>query len=391
MKIAFLLGSLNRGGTETLLLDVFCHAKDNNLNVIGIYRKSGVLEENYINSRIPVFKLQNKKNIINYILNLRRLFKKNEINLVHAQQPLDAFFALLACAGTNIKIVLTLHGYDYHDTGIAKSIFKFIIKRTNINIFVSDTQRKYYQLNYKLNPLKQQLVYNGISFDKLDISPIGSTTLSHANNKMTTNKTTKNTKDTINSLREELQLPTDTLLLGTVGNFVPVRDQLTLCRFLKGLKEENINFHFLFAGKRDDHNPQLFDDCVAFCEQNGLTKLVSFLGSRNDVPNILMQLDAFLYATDHDTFGIAVVEAMAVGIPVFVNDWGVMKEITDNGNLATLYKTKDEGDLLQQFMLFLQDKAAFQAKALDAAFFVREKFNIETHILNLKKVYNSLY
>ncbi|MHB9141948.1 MAG: glycosyltransferase family 4 protein [Paludibacter sp.] len=388
MKVAYLLGSLNRGGTETLLLDIFRNARKYDLDVVGIYRKTGILEQEFIQSGLQLIKIPFSKNIVSYLVRMRKILKKNKIEVVHAQQPIDAFFARLACAGTNIKIVLTLHGYDYHDTGIAKNILKYIIKRTHINIFVSTTQKEYYQLNYKLNPLKQQLVYNGISFDKLDISPIGSTTLSRATNKMTTNKTT--TKDTTNNLREELQLPTDTLLMGTVGNFVFGRDQITLCRFLKRLKEENINFHFIFVGKRDDHNPDLFDDCVAFCEQNGLSGLVSFLCSRNDVPELLNQLDAFLYATDHDTFGIAVVEAMAVGVPVFVNDWGVMKEITDNGKQATLYKTKDESDLLQQFMLFLQDKETYKAKALVASRFVRDKFNIETHILNLKKVYNSL-
>ena len=98
----------------------------------------------------------------------------------------------------------------------------------------------------------------------------------------------------------------------------------------------------------------MYDECVTYCQQNSLLDKVSFLGSRDDVPTILQQLDAFVYATDHDTFGIGVVEAMAVGIPVFVNDWEVMTEITDNGKFATLYKSKDEKDLLRHFLLFLQ-------------------------------------
>jgi len=109
--------------------------------------------------------------------------------------------------------------------------------------------------------------------------------------------------------------------------------------------------------------PHLYDDCVNYCKQNGLEYKVLFLGSRTDIPQILDQLDAFVYATDHDTFGIAVVEAMAVGVPVFVNDWEVMKEITVDGKYATLYKTKDEKDLLREFMLFLQNKQVCQSKS----------------------------
>jgi glycosyltransferase involved in cell wall biosynthesis len=155
------------------------------------------------------------------------------------------------------------------------------------------------------------------------------------------------------------------------------------------LKEKDVEFHFVFVGKRMEQIPHLHDDCVRYCRENELSRSVSFLGSRTDVPDILVELDAFLYATDHDTFGIAVVEALAVGVPVFVNDWEVMNEITENGKFATIYKTKDVDDLLQQFMLFLQNKQGYLTKANEAAGFVRTNYSIEKHIEKLKKVYES--
>ena len=369
-KIAFLLGSLNRGGTETLLLDVFRNAKKNELDAIGVYRKSGVLEQEFIESGVNMHKLVFGKNLIIYLFQLRKLLKVNKINVVHAQQPIDALYAWLAVMGTGIKIILTLHGYDFNNNKFGNIILSFIIQRTDQNIYVSASQKDYYQHKFRLKPNKQQVVYNGISFDKFDI-PITSGDIQNKN------------------LREELKLSPDILLLGTVGNFVTVRDQITLCRFLKRLHDKKVHFHFVFIGKSDEKNSYLYDDCVNFCEQNGLNKVVSFLGSRTDVPGILTQLNAFLYSTDHDTFGIAVVEAMAVGIPVFVNDWGVMKEITDDGRYATLYKTKDDGDLLQHFLLFLHEKMFYLNKAKIGASFVRTKFSIEKHIEHLKRVYRS--
>ena len=371
MKIAYLLGSLNRGGTETLMLDVFSHARQHQLDVIGVYRKGGQLEPDFIQSGINMYQLPVAQNLIRYLIRLRKLLQQNNITVVHAQQPIDALFARLACWHTGIKLILTFHGYDFDVQKSGLFILKLIIRRTDINLFVSKAQREYYQKKYSLTPEKQQVIYNGVSFEKLNTITY-QVTLSHM----------------ISNLRDELHITPDTLLLGTVGNFNSVRDQLTLCRFLKLLNEHKIDFHFVFVGKQIETSPHLYNKCFNSCQENGLSTKVSFLGSRNDVPAILHQLDAFMYATNHDTFGIAVVEAMAVGVPVFVNDWKVMAEITDNGKYATLYKSADEVDLLQQFMLFLQNKETYKDKAQEAACFVRETYSIVKHIEKLKRVHS---
>jgi glycosyltransferase involved in cell wall biosynthesis len=108
------------------------------------------------------------------------------------------------------------------------------------------------------------------------------------------------------------------------------------------------------------------------------------------VPAILPQLDAFVYSTDHDTFGIAVIEAIASGIPVFVNDRKVMQEITKNGQFATLYKTKDEKDLLDRFLHFLADKERISGQARQHASQIREIYSIQNHLRRLDEVYRSL-
>lgn len=395
-KIAYLLGSLNRGGTETLLLDVLRNGAKHHLDAMAVYRKTGALEDDFLTCGVAVYKLSFKKNIFAYLLRLRKLLVSNKIKVAHAQQPIDALYAWLACVGTAIKVVHTFHGYDFTENRIGGLILGFIIKRTDINIYVSDTQRKYYQEKYGLKAVKQKVLYNGISFEKLDVGltstlATDSMTLSHtiSNAKITRGATSSRTPST-KSLRTALQLSSDTLLLGAVGNFNDVRDQITTCRFLNKLNEQKVDFHFVFVGKQIESTPELYNDCVSFCQDNGLSKFVSFLGSRNDVPQILNELDAFIYSTDHDTFGIAVVEAMAVGLPVFVNDWGVMNEITDGGRWATVYKTKDEVDLLEKFLIFTKNRIEYTKRSKEIKSLIRAKFSIEVHIEMLKKSYVDL-
>lgn len=372
MKIAYLFGSLTRGGTETLMLDVFRHAPEHELDAIGVYRKTGEFERDFLNCGVPMFKIAPGINKFAYLIRLRRLLLSHKVDIVHAQQPIDAFYAYYACMGTKIKIMLTLHGYDFNDNKASRSVLKFIISRTDKNIFVSKSQSDYYIKRFNLNPAKQRVVYNGISFSKI-IDAFDNKAIDALQGEQ--------------NIIKELKLSPETLLLSSVGNFIPVRDQMTLCRFANLLKKQDVDFRLLLVGKRLDFVAFQYDDCVSYCRQNDLLKHVHFLGMRTDVPQILALSDAFVYATDYDTFGIAVAEAMATGTPVFVNDWEVMSEITVQGKYATLYKTKDERDLVEKFMLFLRHKNDYISKARLAQQFVRDTYSIESHITNMMKQY----
>ncbi len=245
MKIAYLLGSLNRGGTEILLLDVFKNSSKVNYEFIGIHRKDGVLKNDFYVTVPSFFKLSPKFPFdLFYFYKLRKLLKKEQINVVHAQQYLDAFYAWFACLGTGIKIMLTFHGYDNTDLNKKNSLLAFIAKRMDKNIFVSQSQQNFYVEKYGLDLEKQTVVYNGISFDKFDKEYA--------------------TPDFLCRNEEKaLKMP-------MVGNFVDVRDHFTVCKFLKLLRDKNIQFDFYFVGGKNEKAPFLYSNCVQFCEENGL-------------------------------------------------------------------------------------------------------------------------
>lgn len=365
MKVAFLLGSLNRGGTETLLLDCFRHHSSAPFDFIGIYRKEGQLSDDFRATDVPLFHLRPKHRLdVGYFFRLRNLIRARQIEILHAHQPLDALFARFASLLMPVRIVLTLHGYDNNFKAMDRFILRQAMQASDLILCVSNVQKTYYQQRYSFAAHKIQLLYNGIAFEKLDHAPE-------------------------TDIRQEFLFPNDVLLLGSVGNFVTGRDQMTLCRFLKKLHEAKVDFRFLFVGAKSAAEPYLFDACVHYCKENDLTSKVFFLGSRQDVPSILKQLDAFLYASDHDTFGIAVMEAMASAVPVFVNDWDVMREITNDGLFATLYPTKNEEALWRLFDDFLKKKEPYQQKAMLAASWVRKQFSIEHFLDELHSIYEN--
>ena len=179
-----------------------------------------------------------------------------------------------------------------------------------------------------------------------------------------------------------------------VGNFMNGRDQTTLVRALQLLKERGINnFDFYFIGKKSEIDQHLYDECVRICEKNKL-KHVHFLGARNDVPALLKVMDGFIYSTAHDTFGIAVVEAMYAGLPVVVNDWPVMKEVCGEAenNAIAYFKSKDAEDCADAIEKLLADltksNPEFKKRCAHNALWVRERYSIDVYIDRLQNIYN---
>ncbi|MEA5141190.1 glycosyltransferase family 4 protein [Arcicella rigui] len=365
MKVAYLMGSLNRGGAETLVLDICKNINEHNFEIILIHRKNGQLKEEFVQSGIELHQIHPKHIFdIAYFIKLRNIIIDNNIQIVHAHQVIDAWLAYLATLFLSKKVLLSFHGHGINGNFTANLLRKWVLTKTALNIFVSSSQKNYYEKKYKIIP-KSIVLPNGIDLKKL-----------HVQHKQ--------------SIKAELGLSDTALLIGTVGNFTSGRDHFTLCKFLYLLKQTNIEFNFLFIGAESKTEPSIYNKCFAYCQENGLGNNVFFLGTRADVPDILSQLDVFTYSTEHDTFGIAVVEAMLMGIPVFVNDWEVMLEITNEGKYAIIYKSKDEHDLLGKFNHFVDNIDTYRKVAKKNTLILKDKYSIGRHIFNLKNIYNSL-
>jgi L-malate glycosyltransferase len=366
-RIAIMMGSLNRGGAETLLLDLIRNSQAGGIEFVLIHRKKGDLYENFVNTGVPIIQVAPFARIDPfYFFRLRSVILNNRIKLVHAHYHLDGFYSILACIGTGIKTVVTFHGFGKKKPGWYRFILRFLIKNCSNCFFVSKTQLEHYKQHYKtLSPAKTRVIYNCIDINKFfDAGP--------------------------GNIRQELGLPASQILLGSVGNFNHGRDQITICKALKVLKEKQILFNFIFVGARQNHAGHLYDQCVDYCLKNGLSRQVFFLGSRQDVPVLLKQMDAFVYASKSDTFGIAVIEAMAAGVPVIVNDWKVMLEVTEKGRLGTIYPSGDYHSLAVKLAKFIENKEMFRQQAKEAAIHTGNKYNVHSYLQNLKASYTEI-
>ena len=370
MKVAYLLGSLNRGGAETLVLDVFKNASNAPFEMIGVHRKGGAYQEEFYAAGPKMIQCAPKRfGLLRYLRQLRQILQQEKVTVIHAQYWMDAVYARFATIGLHIPIVLTFHGYlGAQAKGISAVMYRTAVRIADMLCFVSGYQKEQYAMRYgKIIQRKGEVVYNGIDFGKFD--------------------------DT--GVRCKVYGVRDSLKLCMVGSFNSVRNQKLIVEAMRIIDDRLMMvdkplFDFYFIGGKYGGEEWRYDECVRYCEEKGL-KNVHFLGGRGDVPELLCQMDGFVYATKNDTFGIAVIEAMAAGMPVVVNDHPVMGEVCGEAGEAVWYYRTDDADdaaaALESLLINLQQsKNAAKENAKE----VRRKYSIEQYISRLKEIYQKL-
>ncbi|HEY0100938.1 MAG TPA: glycosyltransferase family 4 protein [Pyrinomonadaceae bacterium] len=373
MRVLHLLDSLNRGGAETLCLDVCRNARRNSLDLTFAATGGGELEDDFRQSGADFVRLARTLPLDpKLIKQLRGLIDEREIEVVHCHQAVEALHAYLATRGgqrkgRRVKRVLSFHLC----TADAKNrlALKFLAPRMDANVAVSRELLSClgaeggFQIGRNFH-----VVYNGVDASRLDATGGGG------------------------DLRAELRLTKREVLFGMVGNFYADRrkDQLTVCRALPELFRQVPEAHFVFAGGYEENASGIYQECVNYCREQGIAGRVHFAGKRADVACVLDALDIFVFSSRKDSFGVAVVEAMLAGVPAIVSDIGALLEVTRGGEHASIFRTGDADDLARKMVAVACDPVRQRELGEQARRWARREFGIETHIGNLIKLYESL-
>lgn len=83
---------------------------------------------------------------------------------------------------------------------------------------------------------------------------------------------------------------------------------------------------------------------------------VRFLGHRDDVPDLLAAADVFVFPSHYEGLGGAVIEAMALGLPVVASDLPAVREIVEAGQSAELVPPADVSALAAALQRLLDDR-----------------------------------
>jgi glycosyltransferase involved in cell wall biosynthesis len=121
-----------------------------------------------------------------------------------------------------------------------------------------------------------------------------------------------------------------------------------------------------------------------------LEEHVEFVGKimHRDVPTYLNTFDAFLNVSEFESFGVAVAEAMACGVPVVVSNFEGFRDLVPGGENAIITRSTSPEDIFQAMKdcLLNADRRAIAAKK--SYELIREKFNWKDNLRQMEQVYS---
>lgn len=135
-------------------------------------------------------------------------------------------------------------------------------------------------------------------------------------------------------IRDRLGLPASAILVLCVAQIRHGKGIDLLLAAARSLLPRWPDLHVVVAGRVGEGREQFAAEMAKLAGAPPLTGHVHFLGSRTDVPDLLASADVFVLPTRGETFGRAVVEAMAAGIPVVASAIGGITEVVTSAEVG---------------------------------------------------------
>ena len=247
---------------------------------------------------------------------LKKIMKSEKFDVVHCHSPMGGVLARLAARAVGIKTVIyTAHGFYFYDWSplfnwlIYYNVEKYLSKLTDVLITLNEEDYCRAKNFYARKVVKIPGV--GIDLNRF-----------------------KDLKINRNKKREQLGITDGTVALLSIGEMIKGKNHETILKALAELKNENYVFLLCGRGKLLNYLKKLSCDL-------GISNKVKFLGFRNDIPEICIASDIFIFSSYREGLPVSVMEAMAAGLPIIASRVRGNIDLIQNGEGGFLHNPKD--------------------------------------------------
>jgi len=185
------------------------------------------------------------------------------------------------------------------------------------------------------------------------------------------------------AVRAELGVRDDEVLAVTVANLRPVKGYPLLMEAARRVIDVAPNVRFVTAGQGVQE-----DELRALHAQIGLGDRFAMLGYVPNAARLIAAADLFVLASTHEGMPVAVMEALALGVPVVATAVGGLREAIEDGRNGLLVAPGDAAALAAAVLRL--DDAGARAALAAGALLSSERYSIGPAVARLEEIYGQV-
>lgn len=354
-RIVHVIDDLSRGGAETLLVDLLPDLQSEYEIILVTLGNKLDFDAKQIECKERIsLQYTGLKDLLPAAKRLKKIIQKYQPDLVRSQLYWSTIVTRLACP-KKIPIFFSVHATMNEDPiAVHKKLF--------LNTLEKITYRK----KQKMIGVTQAVID---SFVKIHPAH-GETFLLH------------NFVRDVFFTKQRIRHSSDGVLkLVSVGNLRLIKNMPYLVEALRSLSQEKITLDIYGEGPVREELLQLIG---AYQLKN-----IRLMGRRNDIYNVLPDYDLYVSPSTVEGFGIAVAEAMSVGLPVIISDIPVYREI---GGQHALYLDPKKPESLQNILMEILDgKVNLEALGDTIREHAQKTFSKKGYLAKLRSIYQTAF
>lgn len=370
--VLHLIDCLFIGGGEMQMADLLRRIDREKFRpLVGCLRKQGqlvpVLEEaGIVVEEFPVRGKLFYPRSIREILRLARFMRRERVQIVHTQDLYSHLVGIPAALIARVPVVIT-NRLDLGHTmkqwhRRALKLLSFAITRVMAN---SEGVRTMLIEEEKIDPAKIELIYNGVNLDQFQIP--------------------SKEKGPVPPVRDLPLEPGDRPIV-VVANLWPVKGHEFLFEAAVRVTAYYPTAKFVLVGTGAARRAIL----EARARELAIDKQVLFLGPRQDVPQILPQMEISVLPSLAEGFSNAILESMAAGLPMVATDVGGNREAIVEGETGFLVPPRDPETLADRILRLLGDRERGQRMGKAGRERIETTFSLQRMVTETEHFYERL-
>ncbi len=360
-KILHLITGLDLGGAEQMMVETLPKIK-NFTHIVCSLTSKGSLGEKLEKEGIKVFCLNSGKYFsLSSVVLFRKIIKSEKpdllaTRLIHADFYGRIFGRLFGIKNIVCSLESVLDQPKYGKIFFLERITGFLVKKYSA---VSQAVKNTYVLKASIDPKKITVIPNGIDLTKFQ-----------------TNISKTETKNIYGW--------SDKFIIGYAAKMRPERNHKTLLSAFADFNKKIPGSLLILAGDGPEK-----ENLITQAKNLNIYDSVKFLGNRSDVPQLLRAFDLFVSPSSYEGMSVAILEAMACGLPIIASDIEPNREIIENNKSGLLVPPFDKNILFEK-MLYVYNSPKEALKLASGAKIKSSEYSLENTVINLEKFYTPI-